>query len=309
VTALKTSASSPEWQITGLATEVTPTKDFYTVSKNFFSDPVVDPNSWTLQVAGLVGKPYTLTYNQLLKLPVIERYQTLQCISNEVGGDLISNAAWRGVSLRDLIVSADPDPKAIKVVFSAVDGYQDSIPLSRALSAENVLAHTMNGAPLLAGHGIPARLLIPGIYGMKNVKWLTKIELVSSNFQGYWQQRGWSDDAFINTMSRIDVPDSQHASVKPGKVEVAGIAFGGDKGISKVEVSADGGKTWQAATLKDPLDKFTWRLWRYDWDATAGDHQIVVRATNGEGVVQTQQQTDTLPNGATGWHSITVHVG
>ncbi len=307
-TALATPVASPEWQIAGLVSEITSTKDFYTVSKNFFSDPVVDPKSWSLQITGLVKKPYSLSYDQLLKLPAIERYQTLECISNEIGGNLISNASWRGVSLRDLIQAAEPDPSAIKVVFSAADGYTDSLPLARALSPANLLAHTMNGEPLAAAHGRPARLLIPGIYGMKNVKWLTKIELVSANYLGYWQQRGWSDDAFINTMSRIDVP-LDNGQIKPGPVTLAGIAFGGDKGISKVEVSVDGGKTWLPATLKPPLGDYTWRLWRLDWNAASGNYTIVVRATNGAGEVQTATVTDTLPNGATGWHTVSVQVG
>lgn len=294
-------ATSSDWNIPGLGPEVTPTKDFYVVSKNFFSDPVVDPNRWTLQIGGLVKKPYTLTYNQLLKLPYEDRYETLVCISNEIGGDLIGNASWRGVSLRDLIAAADPDPKTVKVVFTAADGYTDSIPFERAMTPANLLAYSMNGEPLVPGHGAPARLLIPGIYGMKNVKWLTKIELVADDFKGYWEQRGWSDEAVILTMSEINTIDMRHPSIQAGKVELAGIAFAGDRGISKVEVSVDGGKTWQTATLKDPLGPYTWRLWRLDWDAKPGDYTLVVRATDGAGQVQPSEQTDTLPNGATGW--------
>jgi DMSO/TMAO reductase YedYZ molybdopterin-dependent catalytic subunit len=300
--------TTQNWTINGLASEVTSTQDFYKVSKNFFSDPDPDPTQWTVQITGLVNKPYTIHYQDLLKLPAIERYQTLQCISNPIGGDLIGNALWRGASLSEIIRAAEPKPNAIKVVFTAADGYQDSITLDRAMSPNNVVAHTMNGEPLIAGHGIPARLLIPGIYGMKNVKWLTKIELMSIDFKGYWQQRGWSDDAFIRTMSRIDVPNSDQGAAKVGLVTVAGIAFGGDKGISTVEVSSDGGTTWQEATLKDPLGRFTWRLWRYTWKAPPGEHQLQVRATNGAGELQTSIVSDTLPNGATGWHSITVTV-
>jgi DMSO/TMAO reductase YedYZ molybdopterin-dependent catalytic subunit len=296
------------WNVAGLAAEVTSTEDFYKVSKNFFSDPNPDPGQWTLQVTGLVNKPYVLHYQDLLKLPASERYQTLQCISNPIGGDLIGNAFWRGVPLASVIGAAEPKANAVKVVFTAADGYQDSITFERAMSPNNLIAHAMNGEPLIAGHGMPARLLIPGIYGMKNVKWLTKIELVATDFKGYWQERGWSDDAFINTMSRIDVPSSDQGRAKAGPLVVAGIAFGGDKGISMVEVSADGGATWQTATLKDPLGQFTWRLWRLNWQATPGGHELMVRATNGAGELQTSKVTDTLPNGATGWHSVTVDV-
>jgi DMSO/TMAO reductase YedYZ molybdopterin-dependent catalytic subunit len=301
-------STAPDWAIKGLASEVTSTQDFYKVSKNFFSDPEPDPKEWTLQVTGLVNKPYTIHYADLLKLPAIERYQTLQCISNEIGGDLIGNALWRGASLSEIIRAAEPKPGAIKVVFTAADGYQDSITLDRALSPNNVVAHTMNGEPLVAGHGMPARLLIPGIYGMKNVKWITKIELMATDFKGYWQQRGWSDDAFIHTMSRIDVPSPDQGTPKVGPVEVAGVAFGGDKGISKVEVSADDGATWHEAVLKGPLGPFTWRLWRLDWNAKAGEHHLTVRATNGAGELQTSKVTDTIPDGATGLHTVTVTV-
>ncbi len=301
-------SSDPSWSIPGLPAEVSSTKDFYVVSKNFFSDPVVDPARWTLEIGGLVKKPYTLTYNQMLKLPYQDRYQTLECISNEIGGDLIGNARWRGVPLRDLIAAADPDPKTVKVVFTAADGYTDSIPFERAMNGTNLLAYLMNGLPLAPGHGAPARLLVPGIYGMKNVKWLTKIELLDRDFQGYWQQRGWSDQAIVQTMSEINNLDDKHPSVPAGKVELAGIAFAGDRGISKVEVSVDGGKTWMAATLKDPLGPYTWRLWRLEWDARPGQYNVVVRATDGTGQVQPSTMTDTLPNGATGWdtHPVTI---
>jgi DMSO/TMAO reductase YedYZ molybdopterin-dependent catalytic subunit len=303
-----TVTTAPEWTIKGLAPEVTSTENFYAVSKNLFNDPTVDASKWTLQVLGEVANPYTLTYNKLLQLPPVERYQTLMCISNEVGGDLISNAKWRGTLLRDIIMAAQPKPGVVKVVFSASDGYQDSVTFDRAITAQNVLAHTMNGEPLIAKHGMPARLLIPGIYGMKNVKWITKIELVNTNFQGYWQTRGWSDEAFINTMSRIDVPVMGNDKLLAGKNEIAGVAFGGEKGIGLVEVSVDGGKNWQNAVLKEPTGTFSWRLWRYDWNAKPGNYVIVVRATNGNGELQAQALTDTLPNGATGWHSISATV-
>ena len=294
------------WNITGLSSEVTSPKDFYEVSKNFFSDPKLSPDTWSLQIVGLVKQPRTLGYDDLLKLPAIERYETLQCISNEVGGDLIGNAAWKGVRLSDLLAASNPDPRSTKAVFTAADGYTDSIPFTRAMSPENLLVYSMDGDPLLPEHGAPARLLIPGIYGMKNVKWLTKVELVTTDYLGYWQQRGWSDTAFYQTMSRIDVP--LHKDLKAGPQEIAGVAFAGDRGISKVEVSVDSGKTWQAATLKEPLGPYTWRLWRLDWNPQPGSYDLVVRATDGKGQVQTDHLTDTFPDGATGLHRISVKV-
>lgn len=302
------SALPAGWQIPGLPPEVTPTKDFYVVSKDFFAAPAIDTTRWTLQIGGLVQKPYTLSYAQLLKLPHQDRYQTLECISNGVGGNLISNASWRGVSLHALLAQAQPDPKTTKVVFSAADGYTDSIPFERAMNQENLLAYLMNDQPLAAGHGAPARLLIPGIFGMKNVKWLTKIHLVSDDYQGYWEQRGWSDQAVVKTMSEIATVDPQEP-ITAGPVELAGIAFAGDRGIKKVEVSLDGGKSWHAATLKDPLGPYTWRLWRFEWDAKPGLYQVFVRAIDGTGQVQTSEQTETLPNGATGWDSKRIRVG
>jgi DMSO/TMAO reductase YedYZ molybdopterin-dependent catalytic subunit len=299
---------APEWKIPGLAPEITPLKDFYVVSKNFFSDPVVNPETWTLDVGGAVKQPYRLTYSQLVKLPWEERYQNLACISNEVGGDLISNASWRGVLLHDLLAAAGPSSAAIKVKFSAADGYTDSIPIARALSPANLLAYQMDGEALKPEHGAPARLLIPGIYGMKNVKWLTGIELVTDDFQGYWEQRGWSDVATIQTMSRIDVPAVKDTTIKAGKAELAGVAFAGDRGIAKVEVSVDGGKTWATAILKEALAPLSWRLWRLDWDAQPGTYQAIVRATDGTGKTQPSDMTDTLPDGATGWHSIQIKV-
>ena len=301
-------AEDTSWNVTGELSEVTPTDKFYVVSKNFFSDPVVDANQWALEIGGLVKKPYKIDFAQLQKLPHEDRYQTLECISNEIGGDLIGTARWRGVSLRNLIAAAEPDPKAVKVKFSAADGYTDDLPVERAMSPANLLAYSMNGEPLGAPHGAPARLLIPGIYGMKNVKWLTRVELVADDYKGYWEQRGWSDEATILTMSQTNSIDTQHPTIPPGTVELAGVAFAGDRGISRVEVSVDGGETWQNATLKDPLGPYTWRLWRWRWDAKPGQYTVVVRATDGTGKVQTSEETDTLPNGATGWDTRPVRV-
>jgi len=297
-TATPTTTNAATWQIPGLEPDVTSAKDFY----------VVNAKSWKLQITGQVGNPYTLTFDELQKLPYEDRYETLECISNEIGGNLIGNASWRGVSLRNLLMTAKADPKAIKVVFTAADDYADSIPVERALSPANLLAYQMNGSFLEPGHGAPARLLIPGIYGMKNVKWLTKIEVVNTDFQGYWQQRGWSDSAVIQTMSRIEVPSDKTQALKAGPNSIAGVAFAGDRQIRKVEVSVDGGKTWQNAMLKPALGPYTWQLWLLDWNATPGDHDIVVRATDGTGRTQTSTVTDSLPNGTTGWHDRSVHV-
>src|SRR5215469_9173059 len=247
--------------IDGLATEVTSASDFYEVSKNA-SDPDVDVKRWQLQINGLVQNPVSFSYAEIKDLPFVEQYATLECISNPVGGDLIGNALWRGVRLRDLLEKATLKPGVVDIVLKASDGYSDSIPPDRALLDGTILAYEMNGAPLNQTHGFPLRLIVPGIYGMKNVKWITSIEAVDYDFKGYWQKRGWDDRAEYKTMSRIDAPGS---SIKNAPTTIAGIAFAGDRGIQRVQVSTNGGKTWQDADLKPGLSGYTWVLWHLDW--------------------------------------------
>ncbi len=290
--------------LNGLALEVTPTSDFYVVSKNPF-DPQVDRERWRLEIGGLVATPLAFTYDELRALPAIEEYATLQCIDNQVGGDLIGNALWRGVRLKDLLAQAGVQESVIDIVLTASDEYRDSIPLARAVSEGALLAYEMNGEPLTKEHGFPLRLIVPGIYGMKNVKWIKKIEAVSYDFKGYWQRRGWDDRAEYKTMSRIDAP----AAGVQGATTIAGIAFAGDRGISKVEVSTDGGKTWEAAMVKDALSPYSWALWQRAWQPTrAGKQVIIVRATDGRGVTQTAQSEPVAPSGASGHHRKSVEV-
>ena len=288
--------------IDNLALELTPNRDFYKVSKNAF-DPQVDARRWKLDIAGLVNKPFSLSYDEIKAMPSTEQYATLACISNEVGGDLIGNALWRGVRLKDVLAQAGLKPGVVDLLLRAGDDYTDSIPIDRGLAEGTLLVYEMNGEPLTAEHGFPLRLLVPGIYGMKNVKWINRIEAVDFDFKGYWQRRGWDDRAEYKTMSRIDAPAH---SVK-GDSTIAGIAFAGDRGISKVEVSTDGGKTWDAAEIKSPLSKFTWVLWHKSWaPEQPGKHRIVVRATDGLGVTQTSQPAPPAPSGSTGYHAATV---
>lgn len=290
-----------------LTPEVTPTEDFYTVSKNFL-DPTVEAAPWRLEVAGLVDNPLTLDYAALRGLPSVTRYLTLECISNEVGGDLIGNAHWKGVPLRDILLQAGVREAAYEVVLRAQDGYSDSIPLAKALEPGTMIAYEMNGQPLTPSHGFPARLLVPGIYGMKNVKWLTRIELVDYEYYGFWQQREWSDTALIQTMSRIDFP--RWRTYRPGEIGlVAGIAFAGDRGISRVEVSPDEGQSWFPAQVKASLSPYTWVLWRWEWTPPGpGRYTILVRAADGQGELQSPEAAPPLPEGATGYHRVTVSV-
>ncbi|HJQ26683.1 MAG TPA: molybdopterin-dependent oxidoreductase [Blastocatellia bacterium] len=288
--------------IDNLALEVTPAKDFYVVSKNAF-DPEVDATRWRLEIAGLVETPIRLTYDDLKSMPAVEQYATLCCISNEVGGDLIGNALWRGVRLKDLLQKAGVRPGVVDIALRASDDYLDSIPLDRAMQDGTLLVYEMNGEPLTPAHGYPLRLLVPGIYGMKNVKWITRLEAIDYDLKGYWQRRGWDDRAEYKTMSRIDAP----AGNVKGEASIAGVAFAGDRGISKVEVSTDGGATWEPAEIKPALSPFTWVLWQKRWTAqTAGKHRLVVRATDGRGNLQSSQYAPPEPSGSSGYDAKTV---
>jgi DMSO/TMAO reductase YedYZ molybdopterin-dependent catalytic subunit len=300
--------ASPFDVVTRVTPEITPNEKFYTVSKNMLADPSVDVRSWRLDIRGLVERPFSLRHDELKALPAVEQYNTLECISNEVGGDLIGNAHWKGVRLRDLLERSGIKPNARKVVFHAADGYTDSIPLEKALEPGTVLAYEMNGEVLPRAHGYPARLLVPGIYGMKNVKWVTAIEVVDYDFKGFWQKQGWSDEAVYKTMSRIDVPRNGQ-QLAPGAY-LGGIAFAGDRGITAVEVSLDDGQTWQPARVKEALGPFTWVLWVFQAPPdVSSPRKVKVRATDGRGLRQTSHYVPPAPDGAEGLHTIVVQFG
>src|SRR6266704_4001550 len=292
-----------------LSPEVTSNDQFYIVSKNLFTDPTVNASSWRLTVDGQVDNPFTLTYQDLLAQPMKQQYETLMCISNQVGGQLISNALWEGVPLMDLLQRAGVKAGATKIVFHAADDYTDSIHLTKALEPTTLLAVRMNGFTLPQEHGFPARMLVPGIYGMKHCKWVTRIEVVNYDFQGYWQQRAWSDPAPVRMTARIDTPLTGSTVAANRITYIAGVAFSGNKGISEVDVSTDLGQTWQRAILKQPLSSFTWVLWELEWQpTTAGSYTIVVRAIDLEGNVQVPNEEPPLPNGSSGYHSIILNV-
>jgi DMSO/TMAO reductase YedYZ molybdopterin-dependent catalytic subunit len=294
-----TFGNAAPWNVAGLSSEVTKADDFYTVSKNFI-DPSVSAAGWKLQIDGMVDHPFELTYDQLQSTGTSENYYTLMCISNEVGGDLWGNALWRGVPLHTLLEQAGVQQGVTKAVFTASDSYTDSVAIENALNPDALLAWEMNGAPLEKAHGFPARLLIPGIYGMKNVKWIERITLVNTDFLGYWQHQGWNDAAPYQTASRIDTP-SQRQSVAAGTATVAGVAFAGDRGIEKVEVSPDSGQSWIEAQVKPGLSGNSWQLWQAQVPVDRNVHTLTVRATDGQGNVQTQLQQPPFPNGSTGW--------
>jgi DMSO/TMAO reductase YedYZ molybdopterin-dependent catalytic subunit len=288
----------------GLSPEITPNDRFYVVNEELFP-PDVDPDTWRLEVGGLVDRPFRLSYRQLTAMPAVEQFMTLECISNKIGGDLISNAKWTGVPLPRLLRRAGVKAGAVEVVSRSVDGFSDSIPLADAMRPTTLIAFGMNGTKLPRAHGFPARILVPGYYGMKQPKWLGSIEVVDRPYRGYWEQRGWIKEAVVKTMSRIDTPRS--GATFDGSVTVAGIAFAGDRGISKVEVSVDGGRTFGRAELRTALSRFTWRQWRYRFTPRPrGQLEILVRATDGAGRTQTSAVTPPEYSGATGWHGVEV---
>jgi DMSO/TMAO reductase YedYZ molybdopterin-dependent catalytic subunit len=288
--------------------EITPTESFYHVSKNFF-DPSPSSDGWRLEIKGLVNTPYSLTYKELTSLPAITVTTGMMCISNPVGGGLIGNTTWKGVRLADLLKKAGPQEGAVDIVLRAADDYSDSFPIQKAMEPDVMLVWEMGGKTLTSQHGYPARLLVPGIYGMKHVKWLNSIELVNFDYKGFWQDpsQGWSDPAPVNTMSRIDFPSEGTLNTKPQTI--SGIAFAGNRSISKVEVSSDGGKSWNPAYVKPARSHTSWVVWGYVWTPKApGKYQVMVRATDGNGNVQSGKRTDPYPDGAKGYHAVTYMV-
>ena len=291
-----------------LSQEVTPNDQFYIVSKNFI-DPEVGAVGWSLEVGGLVEESLSLTYAELTSMPTVKQFVTLECISNEVGGDLISNARWRGVPLKLILERAGMRPGVVDVSFRSYDGYTESMPLTKAMSDEVIVAFEMNGALLPLRHGFPARLIVPGWFGLKHVKWLTAIEPVDHDFQGFWQQRGWTDAPYVKTFSRFDIPQSG-IEISANPIMVGGVAFAGDRGISAVEISDDEGLTWAPVEyISKPLSAYTWVIWTRELvPSSRGSVLLRVRATDGEGIVQTAERIGSIPDGATGRHEIPIYI-
>lgn len=294
--------------VDGISPLVTPNEDFYRID-TAFTIPRVDASTHRIAFTGMVDRPFEVTFDELLDLADTEVDVTLSCVSNQVGGDLIGTARWLGVPLADLLERAGVQAGADQIVGRSVDGWTGGFPVEAAFDGRPaIIAVGMNGEPLPARHGYPARLVIAGLYGyVSDTKWLSEIELTTFDaFDAYWVPRGWSALGPIKTQSRIDVPRDS-ASVDAGTVAVAGVAWSDERGVSAVEVSVDEGP-WQPADLADELATTTWRQWIYRWEASAGNHVLRVRAADADGRPQTADISPPAPDGATGHHTIRVSV-
>lgn len=293
--------------VAGLTPYVTPNDDFYRIDKAL-QLPVIDPDAWSLRVTGLVENPFTLTWAELTALPLVEHHVTLACVSNEVGGDLIGNALWLGYPLRDLLARAQPTGGADMVLSSSQDGFSAGTPLEVLTDPgrEALLAIGMNGEALPLEHGFPVRMVVPGLYGyVSATKWVTELEVTTfAADEGYWTPLGWSALGPIKLASRIDVP---RRTVDAGDVVVAGVAWAQHTGIERVEVQVDDGP-WQQAELAAVTSTDTWRQWRWVWPATSGSHDLTVRATDSAGNLQVTTEAAPAPDGASGYHRVSVTV-
>lgn len=292
--------------VAGLTPLFTPNADFYRIDTALIV-PSVDPAMWTLTVTGMVERELTLTFEELLALPLEESDTTLACVSNPVGGGLIGNARWLGYPIRHLLARARPEPGADMVLSRSVDGFTASTPLEALTDDRNaVLAVAMNGEPLPPEHGFPVRMVVPGLYGyVSATKWVTGLTVTTfARDAAYWTQRGWSERAPVKLSSRIDTP---RGSAKAGEVTIAGVAWAQHTGVSRVEVRIDEG-SWLEAELADAVSADIWRQWRYAWDARPGRHTVTVRATDADGMRQDARVRDVVPDGATGYHAVLIDV-
>jgi DMSO/TMAO reductase YedYZ molybdopterin-dependent catalytic subunit len=286
----------------GTRPEVTSNEDFYRIDIN--TRPVqINKEEWNLETAGLFENPRVLTLADLMAFPTVRQPITLSCISNRIGGGLISTSYWTGLRLRDLLQDLGLLPEAQELYIEAADGFYESVAMQDMMDPRTLLVYGMNDETLPTAHGFPLRIYIPNRYGMKQPKWITRMEAIDNQGPGYWVDRGWSAEARPHIVSVIDSIAQDRAT--NGSIPIGGIAWAGDRGIQKVEVQVDDGE-WTEATLRTPpLGPLTWVQWRYDWPSSSGRHQFRVRATDGTGMLQIEQETDVRPDGATGYHSLT----
>ena len=293
----------------GVAPFQTPTDEFYRIDTALLI-PQVDPATWTLRVHGMVEEEIEITFDELLAEDLVEAWVTLTCVSNEVGGDLVGNAKWLGLPVREVLARAKPLPGADMVLSRSVDGFTASTPLEVLTdNRDALLAVAMNDQPLPLKHGFPVRMVVPGLYGyVSATKWVTELKVTTfADDLAYWTTRGWTERGPIKTASRIDVPRAS-SNLTAGTIAVGGVAWAQHVGVSAVEIQVDD-EDWQPATLADEASTDTWRQWSYQWTASSGEHTLRVRATDASGTVQTSTPAPPAPDGASGWHEVTVTVG
>jgi DMSO/TMAO reductase YedYZ molybdopterin-dependent catalytic subunit len=290
----------------GVAPWLTPNEDFYLIH-TAISVPAIEPKDWTLRIHGLVDRELILTYNDLVARQLTESWITLNCVSNEVGGDLVGNAWWSGIRIADLLEEVGLDPSADCILQTSEDGWNCATPLSTLTDDRDaMLAVAMNGKPLPIEHGFPVRTIVPGLYGyVSATKWVVDYEVTRfSEVAAFWTERGWSEQGPVKIASRIDVPRSGD-DVAVGEVNVGGLAWAQHIGIASVDVAVDGGE-WQPAELAKTPNADTWVQWALTVSLDEGEHELRVRATDKDGLEQTGVRRDVVPDGATGWHTIQV---
>ena len=287
----------------GTRLEITPNEDFYRIDINT-RKPQLVPETWRLELKGLVDRPLSLTLDEVRAMPTISYHHTLSCISNRIGGDLIGTTRWTGVRVRDVLAMAGMKATAEELFIEAADGFYESVAMSDLIDDRTMFAYEMNGSPLPHENGYPLRIIIPHRYGMKQPKWIVNMEVLDQEGRGYWVERGWSPEAFVRTTSVIDNVAADAADEEMGTVPVGGIAFAGASGISKVELQVDD-EPWLEAELRaPPLSHLTWVQWLYDWPRETGRHLFKVRAYDGLGVLQVAESNPVRPDGATGIHEV-----
>lgn len=287
---------------------ITPNEEFYSVSVNMFYRPKLDLKEWRLELIGLDKKTIPLSLEDIRNLPSREIHHTFCCIGNKVGASDISNATWKGALLSDLLKPISTDKReGLRMVSTGLDGYYSSVPLELALDQESYIVYEMNGVSLPASHGMPARIIIPNRYGMKQPKWLKKIEITDRKVTGYWEEQNWSDDAELKALTRLDYAND--IETKGSDIVLGGIAFCGKTAVAKVEISVDDGKSWQMAELETKPEKNVWTLWKYLWKRPqAGLYTIVCRVIDENGKRQIEKSQDWFPSGATGLHKVKLMV-
>ncbi len=298
-------------EVAGISSYVTPNDSFYRIDTAFGRVPQVDPGDWRLRFTGMVDNPYEITFDEIQAMDLSDYVITLSCVSNEVGGNLVGNAVWTGVPLSVLLDRAGVQAGADQVVGRSVDDWTAGFPTGVVYDGRNaILAIGMNDEFLPTSHGFPARLVVAGLYGyVSAVKWVEEINLTTwDGFDGYWVPRGWSKEGPMKTQSRIDVPAGGRGLVAGQPTPIAGIAWAPTRGIERVEVNIDD-EEWLPCELGQAVGDESWVQWHRAWTPSAGRHRIQVRATDGDGITQSSEEVSPAPNGAEGWHTITVNVG